>query len=84
MKLRDKSFTYREKVACPYFLYTKPGDFVGEGLGGNSGNNEQADLTQKANILNLLSLFTSGSPHSSYICEHYANANQGVQCGYRQ
>lgn len=62
--------------------YTKPGDFVGESLGGNSGNNEQADLTQKANILNLLSLFTSGSPHSSYICENYAD--QGVQCGYRR
>lgn len=61
--------------------YTKSGDFVRESLG---GNNEQADLTQKANIFNLLSLFTSGSPHSSYICEHYANANQGVQCGYRQ
>ena len=62
--------------------YTKPNDFVGEVLGENSGNNEQADLAQKANILNLLSLFTADSPHSSYICENYAN--QGVKCGYRQ
>ncbi|NCD00223.1 MAG: hypothetical protein EOL95_11060 [Bacteroidia bacterium] len=62
--------------------YTKPNDFVGEVLGGNSGNNEQADLAQKANILNAYKLFTADSPHSTYICENYAN--QGVQCGYRK
>ncbi|MDD3325321.1 MAG: hypothetical protein PHN38_09415 [Sulfurospirillaceae bacterium] len=62
--------------------YTKPNDFVGEVLGGNSGNNEQADLAQKANILNAYKLFTSDSPHSTYICENYAD--QGVQCGYRR
>lgn len=26
--------------------------------------------------------FTSDSPHSTYICQDYAN--EGVQCGYRQ
>ena len=62
--------------------YTKPNDFVGEVLGGNSGNNEQADLVQKANILNAYKLFTSDSPHSTYVCENYAD--QGVQCGYRK
>ena len=62
--------------------YTKPNDFVGEVLGGNSGNNEQATLLQQINILNAYKLFTSDSPHSTYICQDYAN--EGVQCGYRQ
>jgi len=62
--------------------YTKPNDFVGEVLGGNSGNNEQATLLQQANIINAYKLFTSDSPHSTYICQDYAN--EGVQCGYRQ
>lgn len=62
--------------------YTKDNDFVGEAIGGNSGNNKQATLMQKANIVNAYKLFTDDSPHSSYICQDYAD--QGVQCGYRQ
>ncbi len=63
--------------------YTKPNDFVGEVLGGNSGNNEQASLLQQINILNTYKLFTFDSPHSTYLCQDYAE-NGKVQCGYRQ
>lgn len=46
--------------------YTKSGDFVGEGLGGNSGANGQASFIDRANLLNIIKLITPSSPHSSY------------------
>ncbi|AOO65592.1 hemagglutinin repeat-containing protein [Sulfurospirillum halorespirans] len=83
MKGEDMSKVIEGSLGYTYSgSYTKPNDFVGEVLGGNSGNNEQADLVQKANILNAYKLFTSDSPHSTYVCENYAD--QGVQCGYRK
>lgn len=61
--------------------YTKSGDFVGEVLGGNKGNNQQATILEQANILNVYKLFTSDSPHSTYSCQDYGN---DVKCGYKQ
>ncbi|MFA6741118.1 MAG: hypothetical protein WCR78_06450 [Arcobacteraceae bacterium] len=46
--------------------FTKSGDFVGEGLGGNSGANGEASFIDRANLLNIIKLITSSSPHSSY------------------
>ena len=49
--------------------FTNPGDYVGEGLGGNEGVNGQASGWQILNIPNAFDLFKEeGSPHSSYIC----------------
>ncbi|QCD45676.1 hemagglutinin repeat-containing protein [Campylobacter mucosalis] len=61
--------------------YTKQGDFVGEGLGGNSGNNGKASITDRINIFNAFKLFSDDSPHSEYVCSDYQD--KGVQCGYR-
>lgn len=61
--------------------YTKPSDFVGEVLGGNKGNNQQATILEQANILNVYKLFTSDSPHSTYVCQDYEK--QGLMCGYK-
>ncbi|WP_169999979.1 hypothetical protein [Campylobacter sp. RM9328] len=41
---------------------------MGEGLGGNSGNNGKATLGDRLNFINIGRLFTDGSPHSEYIC----------------
>lgn len=60
--------------------YTKSGDFVGEALGGNKGNNQQADILDRLNILNAGKLFTNSSPHSTYICQDFGT---DVKCGYR-
>ncbi|WP_233144073.1 hypothetical protein, partial [Campylobacter pinnipediorum] len=65
-----------------YNSVVKDGDFVGEGLGGNKGVNKQADILDRLNLINIFKLFTSDSPHSSYICEDYENI--GVVCGYRE
>ena len=46
--------------------FTKSGDFVGEGLGGNSGANGEASFIDRANLLNIIKLITPSSPHSSY------------------
>ena len=47
--------------------FTKPGDYVGEGLGGNSGVNRQASIIDRINLINTLRLLTGDwSPHSSY------------------
>ena len=62
--------------------YTKEGDFVGEVLGGNKGNNQQSTVTDRLNVLNAYKLFTSNSPHSTYICQEYAD--EGVRCGYKK
>ncbi|MBL3520783.1 hemagglutinin repeat-containing protein [Arcobacter lanthieri] len=61
--------------------YTKNGDFVGEALGGNKGNNQQADIIDKVNILNAGKLFTDSSPHSTYNCQDFGN---GLKCGYKK
>lgn len=60
--------------------YTKAGDFVGETLGGNIGNNQQATILEQANLLNIVKLFTNSSPHSTYICQDFGT---NVKCGYR-
>ncbi|MCW8896235.1 MAG: adhesin, partial [Sulfurimonas sp.] len=62
--------------------FTKQDDFVGESLGANSGNNAQATIFEQANILNAYKLFTSDSPHGTYVCQDYAGF--GVKCGYRE
>ncbi len=46
--------------------FTKTGDFVGEGLGGNSGVNGEASILDRVNLLNIFKLVTPDSPHSSY------------------
>lgn len=46
--------------------FIKSGDFVGEGLCGNSGANGQASFIDRANLLNIIKLITPSSPHSSY------------------
>ncbi len=46
--------------------FTKTGDFVGEGLGGNSGVNGEASIIDRINLFNTLKLITPDSPHSSY------------------
>ncbi len=61
--------------------YTKSGDFVGEALGGNKGNNGQADILDRLNILNAGKLFTESSPHSTYICQDFGT---NVKCGYKK
>jgi hypothetical protein len=45
---------------------TASGDFVGEGLGGNSGVNAEASIIDRINLFNAIKLITSDSPHSSY------------------
>ncbi|MDD2651902.1 MAG: hypothetical protein PHX44_02480 [Sulfurimonas sp.] len=46
--------------------FTKPDDFVGEGLGGNRGVNGEASLVDRINLFNTFKLVTPTSPHSSY------------------
>ena len=41
-------------------------DFVGEGLGSNSGTNGTASVLDRINIFNAVKLFGNNSPHSSY------------------
>lgn len=61
--------------------FTKSNDFVGEGLGGNSGVGGQASIIDRINLLNTLRLLGSNSPHSSYECQNFVG--HGVVCGYR-
>ena len=62
--------------------YTKPGDFVGEGLGGNKGQNEQMSTVDRIkSIKDAPKLFTDKSPHSTYICEDHNGA--AANCGDR-
>lgn len=62
--------------------FTKPGDFVGEGLGGNSGVNQQASIIDRVNFINTLRLFTGGwSPHGSYYPYNYTELQNVV--GYK-
>ncbi|MGB2553052.1 hemagglutinin repeat-containing protein [Campylobacter sp. MOP51] len=64
--------------------YTKSGDYVGEGIGGNKGENGDATILDKVNLKNAGKLITSNSPHSLYICQDYSklNSEEGVRCGY--
>jgi filamentous hemagglutinin len=63
-------------------VFTKSGDFVGEGLGGNSGVNEQASIIDRINLINTLRLFTgSWSPHGSYDPYQYTELQNVV--GYK-
>jgi len=59
---------------------TKPNDFVGEGLGGNKGKNQQMPTKDRIfTIINAPKLFTDQSPHSrgNYHCEDNPNAKCG-------
>ncbi|MDQ6958674.1 MAG: hypothetical protein Q9M24_06125, partial [Mariprofundaceae bacterium] len=59
---------------------TNEGDFVGEGLGGNKGKNQQMPTKGRINsIVNAPKLFTDDSPHSrdKYNCEDNPNAKCG-------
>jgi len=64
---------------------TKPNDFVGEGLGGNKGKNQQMSTKDRIKaITNAPKLFTNESPHGrkNYNCEDNPNAKlKGDQCG---
>jgi filamentous hemagglutinin len=53
---------------------THTDDFVGEAIGGNKENNEQADLVDRINIFNIPKLFTDDSPHSTYFCVELGKA----------
>ncbi len=59
--------------------FTRDGDYVGEGLGGNKGEDEQASLKDRMNILNIPKLFSEPdeSPHSTYHCAELEVANCG-------
>jgi len=46
--------------------FTNSGDFVGEGLGGNSGVNGEASMLDRINLFNTFKLITPSSPHSGY------------------
>ena len=46
--------------------FTNNGDYVGEGLGGNSGANQDASFKDRINIFNIGKLITPSSPHSGY------------------
>jgi len=46
--------------------FTNPNDFVGEGLGGNSGVNGEASILDRVNVVNIIKLITPSSPHSGY------------------
>jgi len=70
-----------DKVGYEYSgAYTKEGDFVGEVIGGNKGNNQQASIMDKAKLHNLFKLVLPTSPHSTYKCEDY----QTERCGYKK
>lgn len=63
--------------------FTKPNDFIGEGLGGNSGVNGQASIINQINIFNTLRLFTGKwSPHGSYDPSKYIELNSVM--GYKK
>ncbi|WXG61024.1 hypothetical protein VB002_06160 [Campylobacter concisus] len=59
--------------------FSKKGDFVAEGLGGNKDVNKKADIIDRINVFNILKLFMEDSPHSSYVCQDYEN--DGARCG---
>jgi len=46
--------------------FTNSGDFVGEGLGGNSGVNGEASIIDRINLFNAFKLITPSSSHSGY------------------
>ena len=58
-------------------MLTHEGDFVGEGIGGNKGDNGQASFSDKLKVKNVLDLFGEGSPHSTYGCSENGNAKCG-------
>jgi len=73
----------KKTVESSGFAYTgastKPGDFVGEGLGGNKGNNEQMGTSERLkSVTNIPKLFTADSPHSTYKC---GGINSKDKCG---
>jgi hypothetical protein len=46
--------------------FTNKHDYVGQGLGGNSGVKGQASILQKLNVVDMGRLITPSSPHSGY------------------
>lgn len=71
--------------------YTKPGDFVGEVLGGNAGNNDTrsifvraTDIINPLTYFNVLRLFTPSSPHSSYDPTNTNNEELNKAMGYEK
>jgi len=46
--------------------FTNQGDFVGEGLRGNSGVNGEASILDRINLFNAIKLMTPSSPHGGY------------------
>ena len=56
-----------DKLEYTYMgAFTNKNDFVGEGLGGNSGVNKEASFLNRINIFNTIKLLTPSSPHSGY------------------
>lgn len=62
--------------------FTKLGDFVGEGLGGNSSVDGQASLIERINLFNTMKLFGNNSPHSSYSPYDYVELKDVI--GYKK
>ncbi|UZE96642.1 hemagglutinin repeat-containing protein [Alkalimarinus alittae] len=69
---QDSGFKYQG-------MFTHDGDYVGEGIGGNKGENEQVkdSYYEKLQLLEVVDLFGKDSPHSTYGCSEYYNAKCG-------
>lgn len=57
--ITNTGFTYKG-------AFTNADDFVGEGVGGNSGVNGDASIIDRINLFNAFKLITPSSTHSGY------------------
>lgn len=73
----DMNNTLRESDFISQGMFTHADDFVGEGIGGNMGENNQATTLDRLNIINIKKLSNDHSPHSTYHCSEYINAKCG-------
>lgn len=66
--------------------FTNQHDYVGQGLGHNSGfgdgSNEQASYFQMLNLIDIGRLFTASSPHGGYNPKNWAELNNVM--GYKK
>ena len=58
-------------------MFTHEGDYVGEGIGGNKLDNQQAPFSEKFELGEVFDLFDENSPHSTYGCSEYKYAKCG-------
>ena len=59
--------------------FTNENDYVGEGIGSNTGHNGSATILERLNLYNATLLFGDSSPHGSYNCA----PSKGQICGDR-